>query len=397
MAHATTETLLPLSTWARIMGLSLWELNQVGDGFPTSTQSDGSCTDVWYQDAWQRDRLSREELARTIARAEMMVADYLGYFPAPKYLTNEPLQPSLERYYAGGLGTHGLDWHRVGTRYRHMTAAGVRAYTLIDNAAAVTASDPDSDGVDELFTVTVATSVTDNDQIGVYFSSADRFSEAIGEQWRIRPVTVTISGGNATITGHRALLVKPIKQTIVNPDNLDVTTAANFVTTVAIYRVYTDTTQQGTAYWDYTATDTLSEPSSATSKSLKFMDDVQSEGRLFVTWNDDGGASGYRAPDRTYANYVSGLPLINGQMHPDFQVIIAYLTTGLLPQDSCGCERTDRLIAYWRRDVTIGTGQNDPGRFPTAEEVGCPFGYTRGALWAWERLKKKRESNIWII
>lgn len=398
MARAETDTLLPLDSWARIMGLSLWEFNQLGYNFPDGAQGEGACGDVFYQEEPQRDRLSRGEVASVIRDAELMVADFLGFFPAPKYIVNEPLKPSLERYYAGGIGTSGLDFHRVGMKYSKVANAGVRAYTLINDVAAVTATDADNDGVKERFTVSANVgSITDINEVGVYFSSGDRMGEDVGEGWRIRPVSISISGGTATIRGHRSLLVKPSKTTPVNPQNLDVTEDGNYVTTLAVHRVYTDTTQQGTARWNYTVTSPLTEPTIATTKSLKFMDDEQSEGRLFVTWNDDGSASGYRAPDETLANYVCGLPLINGQMDEDYAKIIAHLTTGFLPEEACGCERSERIIAYWRRDVTIGTGQNDPGRFPTAEEQGCPFGYTRGALWAWHRLKKKREYTIRVI
>lgn len=397
MARAETETLLSIDQWARIMGLSLWEINQFGAGFPEGTQEDGSCSDVTYQYEWQRDHLAREEIARTIAKAELMVADWLGFYPAPKYITGEQLNTFSERGYAFRYGARLLTWHRTGTNYRKVTAFGSLARTLIDNVAAVTASDPDGDNVNELFTVTVTTSVTDTNEIGVYLSSGDRLGESVSEKWRIRPVNVSISGGTATITGHRALLAKPTKTNIVNPLSLDVTDNANYVTTVAVYRIYTDTTAQGTAYWNYTATDTITQPSTATSHSLKFSDDNQALGQIFVTWDDDGTASGYRAPDRVLANYVSGIPLVNGDMSPDYQQIIAYLATGILADNKCGCERSAQIIAYWKRDITESINTSDTGRPPTPIEQDCPFGYTRGALWAWQRLRKKQEYNVYVI
>ena len=398
MARADVTTLLPLDSWAKIMGLSLWEFNQIGEGFPDGAQPEGECGEVFFQHEWQRDRLSREEIAKTIAEAELMVADWLGFYPAPKYITGEPVEAFAQRGYAFRFGAPLLTWNSISTRYKKISGTGALARTLINDTAAVTASDPDNDSVNELFTVIAnAGSITDANQIGVYFSSADRLGEAVAEKWRIRPVNISISGGTATITGHRSLLVKPIKTTPVNPEPLDVGTAGNFATTVAVYRVYTDTTQQGTAYWDYTATSMLTQPSAVTSKSLVFADDNQAEGQLFVTWDDDGTAAGFRAPDRVLANYVSGVPLVNGEMHPDYAGIVAHLATAKLTHEACGCERSNRIIAHWRRDITIGTGENDPGRPPTAVEEDCPFGYERGALWAWLRLKKKQEFNVHII
>lgn len=37
MARASTPTLLPLATWAKILGIEPWNFEQVGTGFPLVT------------------------------------------------------------------------------------------------------------------------------------------------------------------------------------------------------------------------------------------------------------------------------------------------------------------------------------------------------------------------
>src|SRR4051812_34008049 len=53
MARATTETLLPLATWAKIMQLNPWEFEQIGTGFPQVNHA--QCDHVFFQYSWQQD------------------------------------------------------------------------------------------------------------------------------------------------------------------------------------------------------------------------------------------------------------------------------------------------------------------------------------------------------
>src|ERR1044071_7531029 len=84
MAWGTVETLLPPLRWAEIMGLRPWDFGQMR----IPPQHNG-CQDVWYQFPWQKNFLSRDEVSRAIAEAEFMFASKLGFWPAPKYFTNE--------------------------------------------------------------------------------------------------------------------------------------------------------------------------------------------------------------------------------------------------------------------------------------------------------------------
>ncbi len=400
MARAETITLLPIDTWGAIMGISPWWLNQVGVGLP----GDGAqCAHVMMQYSWHGDFLSREEIARSIAKAEEMIAEELNYWPAPKYFANEvhPYPRPFKRDLYGYAGTPRGQWKAVQLNWGKVQGGGLMARSLVNIAGAVVMSDNDGDGINDRFTVTVATTVTDPTEIAIYFVSADRNGVALDETWRIRPVNVTISGGNAIITGHPSQLIKPDLTLMVNAVSLDATVAANFVTTVEVYRLYTDTTTttadpaQGTAMWEAPDCDT---PPCAVSWLPMCLGARNAEVGLVSVdyWLAGAQCPPYDwEPDRISANYLAGEPLVNGQMARAMADIVAHLATGILPVGPCGCERSDRIISWWRNLPSDG---NESARPLTMREIDeCRFGQSRGALWAWQRVENLRQTWVALV
>lgn len=395
MGFASTETLLPIDQWARVMQLNPWWFNQWGRGLPKPDTA--NCPHVFFQFSWQQDFMSRELIAETISAAENVIAQHLDYWPAPKYILDEPVQfprPANRSMAPYGYTNQGrrkavnLDWKKV-------QGGGVLGRTEINAAAAVNRSDPDGDGLPELFTVAVATTVTNPDEIGIYFTDSDRNNEPIAETWRIRPVRVTISGGIATIKGHASMLAVPdeqLKYTAAKA-GLDASNAANYVTTVAVYRVYRDdsydvdagTSRQGYAMWE-SGCDTPPCSSDAGPVCIGPRDP-----EIGYVWVDyDLGNCFNRAPDRLSISYLAGQPLENGQMNKALADAVARLATAMLPVEKCGCEQTERIMAYWRetgpapgeglRETLTGVGDN-----------GTPFGAQRGARYAWNVVKMLRK------
>lgn len=391
MARASIPTLLPPDTWAKLMGLNPWEFNQIGNGFPIDNSA--QCDHVFFQFSWQQDFLSREEIAKCIDMAEDMVAQELGYYPAPKYIINEVQQyprPYNRELYAGGITWRGqlksvqLNWHKV-------QGGGILARTLINAATAVVLSDTDGDGINDAFTLTQATTVTDPDQIAVYFATADRGNEPVDETWRIRPVKVSISGGIATVKGHSSLLVVPNLTLRTDAVVLDVTTAANYVAALDVYQVAldsgTDSSQQGNAIWEVLpCTDS---PCNVEYNALCIGARQAEIGLVSIDYNPNSDSCHWHAPDRVSINYLAGEPLVNGQMSQQMADIVAHLATALLPVEKCGCERSDRIIAYWREVAPAngeGLRQNLMGSYDNN-----PFGPQRGALYAWNKVKRLRQ------
>ncbi len=386
-------TLLSLFEWASIMGISPWEMAQVGTGFPIPKSS--QCDRVFFQEPYQRDYLSREEVGQAIAEAEYLVAEQLGYWPAPKYVFDEHVTypRPYERAHRGYGATWRGEWKAVQLRWGKFVGGGSFTRTLIGDTANLVLSDPDGDGVKELFTCSIATAVTDPDEIGVYYRTADRLNNAIGETWRIRPVNVSISGGTATITGHTALLVKPTLTIGTDTEVLDVSIATNFVEQVTVYRVYRDTTNtaanpaQGVAVWDVPE-DCTTPDCQVQILNLCLQERLSETGQVYVSYGDYSTWPYAWEANRLQVNYLAGEPLVNNRMEPEHARIVARLATALLTSESCGCDRANRTLHFWRRLVNEG----DSGRVYTQNEIDSnPYGEPRvGALWAWKRIQSLR-------
>jgi hypothetical protein len=273
-------------------------------------------------------------------------------------------------------------WKSVGLDRKLFCEIGTISRTVIGANQAYVSSDADGDGVNDTFTITIATTETNPDYIGVYFNSATR--QDLDETWRIRPVHVTISGGNAIITGHLAQLVDPALQLTPDPVPLKVEDLP-YVASVDVYSVKPDTTNIGTAYWNSRA-DLCFSGSSAAIASYEIASRQTSYIRPIITSCYSRG----RAPDRVEVNYLSGYPLRNGKMQAPYAQMIAYLAVSYLPGLSCGCSRVEQILEYW------STTPNDAetGKFPiTAEQVnqaGLPI--TRGGMYCFNQMELIRET-----
>lgn len=403
MARSQYDTLLPLDTWANIMQVDSWTFNQIGVGFPEGAKIGigTGCRDVFYQYGWQFDALSRDEIALAIQRAEDMLAKALTFYPAPKWIVQEQIQfPTRRRnqYGLSGLSAWSMAEFSAGypypyhamvqTRYHKVWGGGTLARAHIDDTADLMLSDSDGDGIYDTFTATVTVAAgTDANELGVYFREADRVptNDAVAEQWRIRPVTVSVSGTTATITGHSALLAKPILETAGDPEPLDVTAAGSYVAQVTVYRVYRDTENSGNAFWELLSncTDT---PCTLEEQAICVGDRNARMGQLFIGYDDSECCTHWRAPDKVTINYLAGEALAaNGQMQPEMAQYVAHLATGLLASFTCGCDRTKKIIDYWRFDASTAA-LDQGGRALTPHESESPFGYSRGALYVWNRI-----------
>jgi hypothetical protein len=375
--RADIPTLLSIAEFGQILGINPWELAQIGSGF--TIPNPAQCDFVFFQHPWQRTFLCREEIARAISQAEMQVAQYLGFWPAPKYFYDEITKFP---YRVGSIYTldrtpdYALKWGKL-------IKTGIQTRALVQANAPLVLSDRDGDTITDTFTMTIATTVVDPDEIHIYYSLADRFSEAVASQWEIRPINVTITGGVATIKGHSSLLVKPILEETTNPQILDVT-AAIYVTTADVYREYTDitvnTTVMNQGWFAYDDTTIAPVPVYVTAYD-------QDQGIARWSLYTDN-CYGDIIPERIHTNYVSGIPRENNRMAYEFADIVAHLAVIYLAGRSCGCERTDQILNYWS---DLPSSQSD--RRPlTIKEIDSPFGPQRGAYYAWSKI-----SNLMLV
>ncbi|HSS97105.1 MAG TPA: hypothetical protein VLK33_08745 [Terriglobales bacterium] len=403
MARCSTKTGLPLDTWAAILGISPWEFNQMSFPVPKSAQ----CKDSIYQFPWQRDHLGREEIGEAIASAEKMLADELLYWPYPRHFVGEVQQYTRphQRELFGFAGDPRGNWKTVPLDWKKIIKGGVFNRVAVGStipAGDITKLDLDGDGIFESFSATLNDSaiadITDPYELGLYFTDNFRHGEQISETWRVRPLTITISGTIATFTGHRTLLVNPQKEFAVAATPLDPADDTNYVNELDCYRVFTDDTAtaaqpyQGVAEWKTV-------PGCTTNCTFEVAplclgEHNNDQGRVFASF---GEVSAWpfrdREPDRVSVNYCAGLALQGGTIEPEMAKIITYLSVSLLANEKCGCDRANRILDKWRKPITKFTDNNGAGAEAyTINNTNFPM--TAGGEYAWQRVRRMKDIEV---
>lgn len=400
MATSRTHTLLSIDEWAAILGVSPWDVNQ----FRYPGNKSAQCQDVIYQYAWQKDHLSREEIGEAIASAERMLADELMYWPAPHYEVDEPVtytrphQPQL----FGFAGTPRGEWKSFGTRWHKVIKGGVLNRTLIGtiDGSAIATKDLDNDGVRETFIMTITdasiATITDVNEIAIYFTEDDRHGEPLDETWRIRPVRISVSGTTATITGHRALLGNPTSEYAVDASPMNAGEDGNYVNSAVCYRTFIDDTAtdanpyQGVAKWS--TIPGCTDGCTFQIKPLCIGQVLNEQGQVSASFGMPCDWPYSREPDALQVNYLSGVPLVNGRMENQLAKMVAYLSVSLLANEKCGCERTNRILDKLRAPF-LKFVDNSAGA-ESYQEGTNTFPMTYGAQWAYTRVRGNRHIEV---
>lgn len=396
MARASIETLLPLDEFARILGIDPWSFNQ----FKYPASKGGQCAEVLYQHPWQVDHLSREEVAQAIAQAEQMLADELHYWPAPKYIVGEDVQYPHQKT-LHDVGAYSPKPKTVQLKWHHIQTPGIFKRVSIGTISGddLTAVDTDADDIKDTFTATINNAaiadIDDPNQIAVYFVETDRLGQPLDETWRIRPVSISINGTTATIKGHRTLLAKPVLQSGVQVKELKAGVDENYVTSLECHHVFTDATytaadpNQGQAIWK-AVSNCKTDDCGSSKKPLCLGEHDFEHGQVYASYEKPCPA---RYPDRLKVNYLAGWPLINGQMQPEMAQCVAYLAASLLANEKCGCERSNRIIAYWKDRITSFEDEVNKAVGFSKSYNDIPFPVTQGGVFAWKRVVRWRHSR----
>lgn len=405
--------LLPLDTFRHLMGYNPWHFWGLSNADVPVTSA---CNDLLYKYTWQNaDAVSREAMVEGIETAEARLLEQLGYSVAPHYVTDTIPLVRL------GVGSDGR-WASVQLGEGKVQAVGVETLTMIGNAN-VTFSDQDGDGLDESWVATIATTETDIAKIAVYFTASDRLDgDAVGDQWRIQPVKITLDGATATIRGRSWLLVKPVRYEGVNASSnantLDPDDASIFVTQVAIYRRTTNpdgqtvANSQGVLYWEtgpYPAWaccgtsglgDNSTDPAAVASAVARVGIRDASLGLVFpgqAIYNSTTSAwksvswGLCRAPDRALIRYLAGDALgPDGQMARKWQEIVARLAAAEMPHRIQAADTANRWIYHWQFDMSRSAGVGDEQYSISQEDLNNPLGTRRGQVDTWKRIKGLR-------
>jgi hypothetical protein len=424
-------TILPIDRYARVLGINpLHFAGATGDTvFPTS----GFCDDVWPQHTWQtqEELVSREEIAEQVRIAEEQIMEVLGYWPGPTWTSEEvvPYPQFYRKTRFSGPTARNEQRKTVQARHRKIISPGRRAVTAIEEGATVTYSDPDGDGYNETATVTVSTTITDSRQVKVYFAG-----KSAHPTWEIRPNShpsrptsnVAISGGTATITMDSWMFIDPdLWEAYPTADPLtaiDASDSSNLVSTVDVYREYTDNTQDScTFYWtNHTEGGVF---------SGAFCDNCGGSGCSVCGQTSQGGclsirdaetgyvipiAAGYSAADAAWVSetysisrdpdqvklwYRSGLlsndylssytddPISEGMAQA-----IAWLATARLDKPVCGCSNVRNAVATLQQDTAIVSRERATFiNIIGPEALKNPFGTRVGEVRAWNYVARMIE------
>lgn len=382
-----------------------------------------NCNDVVYQHAWQNAQASgREDVAQAIYDAESQLREFLGFSLLPHYVIETVRFPQYHDVRVRNYGYAGSDnrWLSIQLKEKKIRAVGTETYTQISAAAAVVYSDSDSDGLDDTFSIgPIATTVTDPNQIEVFFTVADRLdSDELDERWRVKPVKVTISGGFVTITGKAWLCVKPILYEGVSQNEIDPSEASNFVTDLMVYRHWCDPdgntveTCQATLIWETlplpeflygftgSAIDTSSDPAAEgyaigrcgikdSDKGIVSIGPAVYNGDTLI-WSSTTWA-GIRPPDRAIIRYRAGESLVNGSLNKKWRRVLVALACANLKSPICSCQNANKELSYWQFDLARATGSDDESYAFNPDGFQNPFGSRRGHMYAWQQVQKLRE------
>jgi hypothetical protein len=422
---------LPLETWRKIIGYNPWHFWGLAGSLAPVTSA---CNSVVRKYAWQgTDAAGREDILYAIDEAERKLQTQLGYAVAPHFVSETLQTPRYtdRTQYQLGYADPSYHWRGFKAGEGYIKAVGVEARTTIGSVTRSTPpiladtlvfSDNDGDGLYESFVATIATTVTNPEQIAIYFAAADRLDgAAVGEEWRISPVTVSISGGVATIRGKVWQLVKPIKyegsDEYLNADDL-----TNYVSTLEVYRYFCDptgtttATAQGMLIWETepypgwsnccnSAND--SDPAAlayaiarigirdARMGSLYFGEAVYNT-TTGIWYSSNWASNDCRPPDRITARYQAGYPLQNYQIDGRLATATARLAAAELARRICACDSANRELGRWQYDLAY-TGKGDELYNYPPEELANPFGTRRGHIEAWIETRQKRNLQSFTV
>lgn len=408
------STIMPLDFWRQEIGYNPWHFWGLAD--QTIVPVTSKCNDIVHEYAWQgTDEAGRADIRSAIMTAEKMLFDNLSFWPAPVYTEDTLPWPKYvdRRLYRNSRRDAMGGWIPITLNEGYVQNTGIEALSLIQAGAAVVFSDADADGLNDTFTITQITSVTDPDEIAIYFTTADRLPDdsEISARWRIEPVHVTISAGTATIKGKAWLVVKPIKYESKANYPIDPTVAANFITTCDIYRRYTyrdgqvsTTNSQAALIWE-------TKPCNCCGSSVPNSTDPASEGWIAArsgirdaytgivvpaeaVYNATTGTWSHPCscfntcgePDRVLVRYLAGVGLDqHGWMQKNMRTLVSRLTCAEMTHRICACDVANREWNNWAFDVSRVEG---PETYQANLDIlSNPLGTRRGHIFAWQQIK----------
>lgn len=341
---------------------------------PTRRECSSLVHEYLYQSGGKQ--VGRQEIREAIARAEALLAEQLGYWPAPTWQCEDIPWPHTA---SGNLRLAG----------RKIDVIGKPRDTFIANLD-VQFEDVDHDGVEERFYVEVAladlpTTININ-ELSLFISEADRtVPDRTFCDYEIRPLVHKVSGGWLFISGAAWLVMRPERYEGFAPKGanqthwFDIDNPTNYVATLALYHRSTDHVAGANGVWQARSgcncVNTVQSVPGACAHceatDFSLIDGVTGIVRPLKTFCQCGGR-----PNRLNISYRGGACLA------DWETTIARLATAELAGRACECG--DDGLAYWREDLAMESVEKGT-RF-NRELLNNPWGTRRGHIYAWERV-----------
>jgi hypothetical protein len=398
MARADTPTMIPLDRVAYHLQLDPLHFNGITSALRRNAFA---CSDTWYQHDWQSSgKLSRESISTALRQAEDMVSQHLQWTPIPQWVEEEVQLPVYYKTEWNSFRNAQGRSKSITTSRGFVQEVGRKASTLIGNTATVF-SDADGDGFDETVTITIATTVTEADELHLYYPGQSGYDD-----WEIRPVdSITLAAGVATIIFQKYLipLWTLVEQVPVEGDAhilIDGDDNANFLQSVDVYRVYSDPSQQITFTYD---------PSSDLCGGVPCEVNTDT-GCLFIR-NTRLGILAYSRADwnattEAYTSaYFSSIPIKgtiyyragkrdtrtrfpNRQMDQNLERLLVFYALSLVDSELCGCCNQRNTWGHLTQDLTLIS--RDESHAINWEDLRCPLGVTPVALALWKYIQNIR-------
>ena len=328
-------------------------------GVTYTNRSAYECTNFWTE-------YQRNAVADALAQAQAMIEDVVGFPLCPTWITGT-YDADLDGRYVDQQAAIG---NPVTTKWGYVIQAGVMAESTIRANASIDYTDSDTSVVGP-----IATSVTDTNEIKVFYPGSERI---------ITPSRVTISGGNLTIQIPRCRLVNPdlLDNTGDVQGGLEKTDTDNFLSAVDVKRIYNDPATNASLVRDHVCDALCSSDGCVLASDAACM--VIKDPMLGILHVHPGAyansawsvqSTGY-CYNHVRLNYQAGLRTLNRNV----ESVIVRLAHAVMSEEPCGCSVTQRL---WQRDRRIPEGLDSQA---TSQRFGNPFGLTDGAhfayLWA---------------
>lgn len=385
MAIASVRTLLALDRFAKWMNINPLHFNQV----VVAESPAATCSMPLLQFSWQdSNRVGREEIAEAIAQAEDEIRQELGYSLLPEWHVEEDV-----RVHSGQYHNQSID-----PSFGYVVSGGLQAKSPIELGGTISYSALYGQNYNGVATISVATSITDVNEISVYYPG-----KSGDNAYEVRPIEVSIANGVATITCARHQLVNLDLLESLETEGVDGLEDGNFLSTVDVYRKYNDPQTQIQLWraeaccFDGTCESCLWETQYG---CVKILDNRL--GRMTYlpgTWNGTGFDPIYCHwhPDKLKLWYYAGwqnksLSRPKVEMDPMWERVVTYLALARLDRPVCKCAGLDAFTSWWSMDLASNeTTQAASSSTQLSRRVlDNPFGTTRAAVYAWRFVAKNR-------